>query len=965
MSDKNNLVDLKLFDGATTILEGLPTFQTRNKQISINDKKLVCTLDNSFNGFKISHLTSSITISGVTPASIITAIFKLKEQVETKKIEDLVQPFLFKTRFYKKELGYENFLGEKTQRNTCKIFEYSDEYLESFMQEIVKRGFNAFLFYSAYHPFEFFLDYKGFEFAAPKNSQKTREKNFNGLQRILVKAKKYGLKTFMHHYVSHFTQALSDHLKLGLSEKKGRLAAFDHPEIDRYSIYVYKRTLEVLPELDGFFFNFESLGNGVPFMKRTVFKAIQQSKRKPILFFRLWGVSDLEGMKEILNSYDGPKGLMHKSHETNDVYYYPSSDDHVRVWKKALPDVEFSQSMGPCHNCGTNLTSILWNDPTYIKLLIQSMLSKGVDSVSFQSYNDLLGDRINDNHFDSEFSRQYGKVNYGHLEAFTDVVWQKKTNDNVWVERYATWNQVSKAIGKNIQMAIDESSQIILKQLWQFCYGSAQEGYLFPSRNSYYQEPFFYPPMSFMNRIGEIPHNISWRTWLVRTKKIMVLPDDTQAIIDYVNPAVKNKPKHHPAVIAKQIKQHSAIASKALQQYNKALGKKADKFLVQMISDNITFGERTWREIHVGIELYSCYFSKSKEAFFKHLKNAISLLNDTVKNVDIKIADTFNNTTASGPYIPGEDAIEIAKILKFTNHDFPFIALQHYMTSHVHYNEIRRMCRPYVSVRKKMADRNRKLLIMAKNEAEKALTYLEDKQDYLVYHENVSAWLKYVNSEITDLTPPAMRCYPNDKIGESEGFYEMRHDQNYRWGERCWEDFLSFFKYQNFFRDDKLDCRATYEKDGLVISMREHGIIFKEREEMWEKNKGGVNQTGFMQIFLDVGNSGNNVEHYTLYFKGEGGSQSRYFELKNGHLDGTKTSILTGVSSHFTHNDTSWRIDVKIPWSKVGLKPKTGDIWRLNVFSNPSVKRNRRVIWCQGYEMRQDIARLGIIKFSE
>ena len=287
------------------------------------------------------------------------------------------------------------------------------------------------------------------------------------------------------------------------------------------------------------------------------------------------------------------------------------------------------------------------------------------------------------------------------------------------------------------------------------------------------------------------------------------------------------------------------------------------------------------------------------------------------------------------------------------------------MSSHVHYNEIRRMCRPYVSVRKEMADRNRKLLVKARAEAEKALTYLADKQEYLVYHENVSAWLKYVNSEITDLTPPAMHCYPHDKIADNVGFHEMRHDQNYRWGEKCWEDFLSFFTYQNFFREDKLDCRATYEKDGLVVSMREHGIIFKDREEMWDKNKGGVNQTGFMQIFLDIGNSGNTIEHYTLYFKGEGGSESRYFELKNGHLDGTKNSILTGVSSNFTHNDTSWRIDVKIPWSKIGLKPKVGDIWRLNLFSNPSVKRNRRVIWCQGYEMRQDVARLGIIKFSE
>lgn len=960
-----SLINLNLWEGADTILGTLPNYVCKNKKILINNKELICTVDEKFNGFVITHKQNTIEIQAITPAAVMTAIFQLRDQLEAKNLEDINQPFLFKTRFYKKEIGFENFAGEKTQKTTSKIFEYSDEFLESLMQEIVKRGFNAFLIYTGYHPFEYFLDYKGFEQATHKNSKDTREKNFGGMKRLLQKAKKYGLKTFLHHYVSHFTQALSDYLKLGLSEKKGRLSAFDHPEIDRYNIYIYTRTMETLPELDGFFFNFESIGNAVPFMKRTVFKAIAISKKKPILFFRLWGVSDLEGMTEVLKSYDGPKGLMHKSQETNDVYYYPSSDDHVRVWKKALPDVEFSQSMGPCHNCATNLTSKIWNDPTYIKTLIQSMLSKGVDSVSFQSYHDLLAHRTNDNRFDSDFAKNYGRVNYGHLEAFCDVVWQKETKADIWPDRYAEWHKTTRPMGKIIQTAIEESSQIILKQLWQFCYGSAQEGYLYPARNSYYQEPFFYPPMSFMNRIGEIPHNIAWRSWLVRTKKIMVLPDDTQAIIDYVNPAIKKKPKHHPGVIADQIKRHSLVAKKALEQYKKGMGKKADPFFVQLVSDNIMFGERTWREIHIGIELYSCYFAKSKEAFFKHLQNAVKLLHDSVKKLDLKIADTFNNTTASGPYIPGQDALEIEKIIKFSKHDFPFKALQHYLTSHVHYNEIRRMCRPYVSVRKEMAERNRKLLIKAKSEAEKALAYLMDEEKYFVLHENVNAWLKYINSEINDLVPPAMRCYPNDLIAENFGFHEMRHDQNYRWGEKCWEDFLSFFQFQNFFREDKLDCRATYDKDGLVISMREHGILFKEREEMWEKNKGGVNQTGFMQIFLDVGNSGNTVEHYTLYFKGDGGSQSRYFERKNGHLDGTKSSILTDVTSHFTHNDTSWRIDVKIPWKKVGLKPKPGDIWRLNIFSNPSVKRNRRVIWCQGYEMRNDVARLGIISFSD
>ena len=33
----------------------------------------------------------------------------------------------------------------------------------------------------------------------------------------------------------------------------------------------------------------------------------------------------------------------------------------------------------------------------------------------------------------------------------------------------------------------------------------------------------------------------------------------------------------------------------------------------------------------------------------------------------------------------------------------------------------------------------------------------------------------------------------------------------------------------------------------------------------------------------------------------------------------------------------------------------------MNIFTNPSVTRNRRMIWCQGYEYRDDVARLGTL----
>lgn len=390
MAKKNqSITELKVTEGIKCILSELSQFKDKNDHFFLEDKQVIFLLDESFNGFMIFHTPHTIEISGNLPAALITATLTLKEQLLAHKPEDVTQKFQFKTRFYKREIGFLNFENKCTNSSLAILANSSDTFLESYILEIVRRGFNALVLYCGYHPFEYFLDYKGFEQAAQKNTTKIRSINFNALKKLLSYAKKYGLKTFLHHYVSHFTQALADHLRLGLSSAKGRLAAFEHPEIIKYNSYIYERTLDTLPELDGFFFNFESIGNATSLLKRTIFQVTKKRKEKPTLWFRLWGVSDLKGMTEILNSYDGPKGLLHKSHETNDVYYYPSCDDRVKVWKKALPDVEFAFSVGPCHNCGTNINHKAWSDHHYINTLLQSILDKGADSVSFQSFNDL------------------------------------------------------------------------------------------------------------------------------------------------------------------------------------------------------------------------------------------------------------------------------------------------------------------------------------------------------------------------------------------------------------------------------------------------------------------------------------------------------------------------------------------------------------------------------------------------
>ena len=69
-------------------------------------------------------------------------------------------------------------------------------------------------------------------------------------------------------------------------------------------------------------------------MRRTLIKTCNARKVKPGLFFRLWGLCDVDGMASVLRDCKWQKGVIHKGHETNDVYYYPVPDARIDVREK-------------------------------------------------------------------------------------------------------------------------------------------------------------------------------------------------------------------------------------------------------------------------------------------------------------------------------------------------------------------------------------------------------------------------------------------------------------------------------------------------------------------------------------------------------------------------------------------------------------------------------------------------------
>ena len=960
----------KAAHGVRWALGQIPGGREESGRLWAGDRRIELTNPGAAAGdsFALKWSAGEVVVRAGTAVALIKAFLEIARQLKKDGCRDAAWNPQFKTRNYKHEACLESAAARGKARpasvasREAWVWKYSEAFLEKLFQEIVSRGFNGFVLYSGYHPFEFFLDYKGFPHATYQPAE-LRRRNFEGLWRLFDCAGKYGLRTFLHHYVTHFTQALSDHLELGLSEENGtRLACFEHPVVEEYNRYIYQRTFETLTPLDGLYINFESSGNTVPYMKKTLVRVANAMPRKPVLFFRLWGVSDVEGMAALLRSYRGPKAFIHKGHDTSDTYFYPVADDRVKVWKKAMPEVEFVFSLGPCHNCGTNISRRLWTDPDYIHALMKNMQAKGADSISFQSSKELLLNELPDNDIFSQADIDHARMNLGHLEAVVDYVSGRCPGRPAWAARYAEWYRTSPAGGEAIRTAIVESSQIMLKQYRQFCYGSSAEGYMYPHRHSHYQEPFYYCPMSFMNRIGEIPHNIIWRTWAVRDKPIRVVPDDTQAIIDSVNPAVRERPANNPLALVRQIKGHIRRARAAAARYGRIAGKRANPALIAQVRRNCLNGERVWREIMIARHLYSCYFAPDSRSFFDHLRLARDLMRESVAVLGGDIAGTDN---FYGPYVPGKDAAALDAILCFQHARFPQPALRAYLRSHERYNEIRRLCRPYASVRGQMVRRNLGLLKASLAEAEAAVALLSGNAANALYRDNVQAWRDYVRAEIDYLTLPAMPCPADEAVAPAAGFRMMTPEHDYRWGEDCWEDFASFFRRHEFFGCEEYRCRATHTEAGLKVTLSEGNIKWAEREALWKVERNTFSRMQFMQVLVDPGNTARRVLHYQIFYMGEGGQVRTLEENAHGRLADTKPAPMVGCRTYFQHTDSTWRCDVVIPWAQLGGRPKKNAIWRLNVLSNSSGSGNSGFsTWTKGYGKWVDIARLGYLVFA-
>jgi hypothetical protein len=867
------------------------------------------------------------TVHANSAVGTIAGLLKLGELLRAGVRKNVAQNLRFRTRNYKHEIT----LSPNAARHG--ILSYTKEVWEKLCQQIVSNQFNGLVLYAGYHPFEFILDYKGFPDAASQ-PEAHRTAVRTALNRGLAIAHQYGLRTFMQHYVNHFTQELADAHKIMTT---GRLASIDHPVVERYCRYCYQEIFRQVPDLDGLYFNFESAASASKHVLATAIPACNGMKRKPIFFFRLWGFTDIEGMRTMMRTYKGRVILGHKIADTSDTYYVPVADSRVMEWKKRLgKKIEWAFLIGPCHNCGTNLCQQLWGDYDYVQAVLADAQKKGADSFSFNSVHEFFSPDAGKCKAFSDEERTLARTNRMHLQAVIDYV---NGSSRPRPERAALLAKrvgVKPAAGPALLDAVEASSQLVLLAYQQFFNTSAYDGYINPGRYSQIQDPFYYYTPSDMN---DQHRSLMWRNyrsaWVDKTLPATVAPKNRfQRILDYVDPS-KKKAECNPQVISDLLGQNISKSNRALAKYRKAAGKAPAARLEPLLEANSRLGEYIRREIRAAIELYSIYFATDKAAVVAALKKGLAELkhlpplvadpkHPSVKSMRRALMDDMNPATEIRLT---EEALRLIE-----NAEFPMDAYRAYLDSRRAYREIHRVLRPFRIHDEAVIANSVRQLKASIAKAQESLNMLKAAAGVDRYIQCVERWLHFVQNELARTTPPAIAC-PSSPGGP---FQRLQHDDCFRFGENFLEDFCGFFKAYDYTRSAGQFFHAWHNDKELIVTFRERGIDPAQRKAQWEKYKNSGSDCFVTRVFLDPENKGQNSEMFIIW---PGGSS-----VSHGKQPGAQAEI------EFSTDTTCWQVTVAIPFKEIGKTPRKGDVWGLNVSANPEIARNCAYTWASQYD---------------
>jgi len=895
-------------------------------------------------GYSIQAFKTKYVVRAGTAVGFISGILNLAARLEAgEDPEEEIKPH-FTSRFYKHEAN----LGGPSNRHTA-VSDLDEEFWVGYCKALVRQHFTGLVFYAHYHPFQYFLDFEEFAEAA-EGTPWQREAVLQGLKTAFGVARRFGLETFMQHYVSHFPEALSRALALGIDPGKtndGRFAAVDHPRIREYTRYVYRRTFELLPELSGFYLNFESAPLAADFVVDTLYSEAARAKVKPSLVIRLWDMTSVPEVRKLVRQAPGHVRLAHKIMDFADVYYYPCADRRCREWKKALPGTEFMYIMGPCHNCATSQSRGLWGDPDFIYETLDDARAKGADSIAFHTVYELLAPDIDAQRVCDKKELAKALLNRPHLDAFIDYVRQRRPDGKVLAERAAGRLGVDEERAGWILEAIKEASQITLLTYQQFFYTSSMEGYLTPPRSNHYNDPFFYLTMRCADEQSSMAMNLT-TAWLNTRLRKRYLPEDVQTAVDFADPS-KSRVKRGPMTIAGALRDH---AEKALALCTKASREEfaARDAFVGGILALYNWGMRVNYEIRIAVSLYRLFFAKTRRAAAVALENAVAEMRRTLHHVHQR----DGNSARTLPLMDEsafEDDITLARrvTLHMESANFPFKAFAAYAESVRLFNEIRRTVRPQKTVRAKEERIIRSRLDAALSAAEKSRDLLTSPRARNLQR-NVEQWIRYLEAQRDGLTTPSYEVRTESSVGRDEGWVQLVHDQCFRYGESCLSDLEGFFTQVDFERTEPLFFKVVRTVRGLKISLLHRDADMKKLNRAWEKFAGTMSDSFFLRLYIDREGDGERTDVFRIYHGGSPAFREAVIVRSPWDRSIELAVPLEGLETVFDTDKDWWRLDCTIPWKEIGGRVSPGDTWRANITSNPFIQRNRQSIWCRGYE---------------
>ena len=879
----------------------------------------------------------AVSVTANTPCGTIYGLLRLRDVLASGQREDVSQQLRFRTRNYKHELP----LWAQFRRG---ITGYTEATWEALCRQIVTHQFNGLVLYPSPHPFEAILDYAEYPNVV-RTPDAERATSRAALRLALQVAHRYGLKTFMQHYVGHFPAGLAEAQKI---PSQGRLANVEHPEVDRYCRYCYRELFKQVPELDGLYFNFESNANDWGHVLRNAIPELNSLDRKPIVVYRLWNFNDVEGMKSLLKAYKGRTILAHKVSDTNDTYYLPVADSRCREWKRDLGDIEWMYIVGPCHNCGTNLCRQVWGDYDFVQALLADASAKGGNSISFHTVTELFAPDVPGEQPFAARDREMARFNYLHVRAASDYIADRRLTAAQKADVLADRCAVPRAAGPDLLRAIGSSSRLVLLAYQQFCYGSAQDGYIQPLRRSHIQEPFaFYPASELNDQASRMLFQMGSKTWAWRPKTIDTkVADGFQYIIDFVDPSKRPAPTN-PQRLAESLRDNVKTSRDALAAYKTSAGEPAAAALAAHLERNAAFGEYVQNEILAGIALYRVYFAPNKPAVVKTLREGIEELKllPSVLARGQDISRSVNRSAMLDGLAPQGELDAARELLRLVEEtDFPVSAWRDWVESRRLYNEIRRQIRPLrwndASAAKWIGEQ----LKASAQKADACIACLSDGR-YAALLANAKAWREFLADESARLTPPTAACstQPSDAL-------PTHHNHCFRAGVSFLDDFTDFFKRPDYLRPADVTFRLWRTKDELVVSLREADVDVDQRLAQWEKYRREGSASFVMRLYVDPANKGQTRTLFIVWPGGNEVSREREPHVK--------------ARSEFTREAKSWQMTAYLPWNLLGGQPKPGDTWGFNVVANPAVVRFAARTWAPDYDSEGNPQMLGQITFK-